>query len=176
MSLLPVSSGALALRPLDVTDVSEVLRIQALCYGEAYAESADVFTRRLQSPGHCSWAALWDGQVVAYLAAYWSAPGMITPLQGEFEAADPARLLYLHDMAVEPTYGGRGIARHLLEAAQAQAQARGIAQAALVAVQGAHVYWARQGFVLSRPADDRQCGHLRSYGEDAVYMERHGAR
>ena len=63
--------------------------------------------------------------MVAYLAAYWSAPGMITPLQGEFEAADPARLLYLHDMAVHPAQAGQRLAGRLRRSLWAQALCRG---------------------------------------------------
>jgi hypothetical protein len=48
--------------------------------------------------------------VVAYLAAYWSHPGKITPLQGEFDAQPQASVLYLHDMAVDPALAGQGIA------------------------------------------------------------------
>lgn len=169
------SSHALALRTLSVTDVAAVLRIQAQCYGAAFVEGADVFSRRLQAAHHCSWAAEQRGRVVAYLAAYWSRPGKITPLQGDFEFSDPANVLYLHDMAVDPACAGQGIAAQLLEQAVAQARARGVQRAALVAVQGAASYWQRRGFVPGEPANAAQYTHLRSYGDDALYMEQHWA-
>lgn len=110
--------------------------------------------------------------MVAYLAAYWSHPGKITPLHGDFAATPAANVLYLHDMAVEPALAGQGIAAQLLDAAIAHAQQRGVQQAALVAVQGAASYWQRRGFVPSEPADAQQQAQLQSYGDDACYMVR----
>lgn len=164
-------SDSLCLRTLTVADVAAVLRIQALCYGADYVEGEAVFTRRLLAAHQCSWAAEQGGQLVAYLAAYWSQPGKITPLQGDFVAAPQANVLYLHDMAVDPAQAGQGIAAKLLAAAQAQARARGVQRAALVAVQGAASYWQRRGFVPSQPGDTLQKTHLCSYGDDALYME-----
>ena len=57
------------LRALGAADVNAVLRIQAQCYGDGFAEPGEVFTRRLQSVGHCSWAAEQGGELVAYLAS-----------------------------------------------------------------------------------------------------------
>lgn len=159
------------LRALGVADVPAVLQIQAQCYGAQYVEGEGVFTRRLLAPHHCSWAAEHAGRLVAYLAAYWSAPGKITPLQGDFAAVPVPSVLYLHDMAVAPAAAGQGLAGALLDAVRAQALARGgITQMALVAVQDAHHYWARKGFVRCRPADVQAQQHLASYGPDACYM------
>ena len=159
-------------RALGVADVAEVLRIQAQCYGDAYVEGAAVFARRLQAAHHCSWAAHADGALVAYLAAYWSQAGKITPLQGDFAEVAQPTVLYLHDMAVQPDWAGRGIARQLLQHAVDAARQRGIERAALVAVQDAQPYWERQGFVVCEPADAVQRQHLHSYGPDARYMQR----
>lgn len=159
-------------RALTVADVGAVLRIQAQCYGAGYVESAEVFTRRLRAAHHCSWGVQSSDGVVAYLAAYWSLPGKVTPLQGDFAVQEDASVLYLHDMAVQPDYVGRGIAKQLLGHAIALAEQRGMQRAALVAVQGAHGYWARQGFRVSEPLDTVQESHLHSYGADARYMER----
>lgn len=167
------TSPTWALRTLSVADVDAVLDIQAQCYGDAFVEGAEVFTRRLQTAHHCSWAAEHRGRVVAYLAAYWSLPGKITPLQGDFEPAAQANVLYLHDMAVAPACAGQGIAAGLLDQAVAHARTRGIQRAALVAVQGADAYWQRRGFVPSQPANAVQDTHLRSYGSGALYMEQH---
>ncbi|WP_370680318.1 GNAT family N-acetyltransferase [Comamonas sp. GB3 AK4-5] len=164
---------SLQLRTLTPADVGGVLHIQTLCYGADFAESEAVFTRRLQAAHHCSWAAQQGGQLVAYLAAYWSGHGKVTPLEGDFAALPQASVLYLHDMAVNPAQAGQGVARKLLQVALDQASARGVRQAALVAVQGADRYWARQGFVPDPLQDGQQQAHLRSYGEDAVYMVRH---
>lgn len=164
---------SLQLRALTPADVGGVLHIQTLCYGAEFSESEAVFARRLQAPHHCSWAAQQNEQLVAYLAAYWSGLGKVTPLEGDFAAQPQASVLYLHDMAVNPAHAGQGLARKLLESALEQASARGVRQAALVAVRGADSYWSRQGFAPASLEDAQQQAHLHSYGEDAVYMVRH---
>ena len=174
VAALHMTSSLFSIRPLTVADVPDVLRIQAQCYGTQYVEGQALFERRLQAVHHCSLAAEANGQVVAYLAAYWSLPGKVTPLHGEFAAYDNAHVLYLHDMAVQADHAGRGIAGQLLQACFAQARNRRVLQAALVAVQDAAAYWQRHGFAPSTLEDAVQQGHLRSYGDDAVYMERRG--
>ncbi len=64
----------------------------------------------------------------AYLAAYWSTLGKITPLDGPFTpatAGDPA--LYLHDMSVLPELSGQGVARYLVTAPDAPSTPAGTA-------------------------------------------------
>lgn len=165
-----VSPSGLQLRPLRVDDVDAVLRIQAQCYGADIGEPREVFVQRLQSPVHCSWAALQADVVVAYLAAYWSLPGVITPLHGGFASYVDASVLYLHDMAVSPAAAGQGVAQALLQATRTAARERGMRQTALVSVQGSRTYWERQGYAVAAVADAAQQQHLASYGEDAVYM------
>ena len=166
MELMPVQ-----LRPLGVADVDAVLRIQAQCYGDEFVELRDVFARRLAGAGHCSWAAVQGTQVLAYLAAYWSRPGAVTPLNGDFAHYTDASVLYLHDMAVSPAAAGRGIASGLVRAVREQARARGIARTALVSVQGSQAYWERQGYNCVFLKNAAQQQHLDSYGKGAVYME-----
>ncbi|RGE44871.1 GNAT family N-acetyltransferase [Comamonas testosteroni] len=158
------------LRTLAVSDVDAVLRIQAQCYGEHFVEPREVFARRLQSPVHCSWAAVRGDEVVAYLAAYWSRPGAITPLNGDFACYEDASVLYLHDMAVSAAASGHGLARRMVDAAKTQARQRGIACTALVSVQGSQVYWERQGYAVSKVTNAAQQQHLTSYGAGALYM------
>lgn len=162
--------SALTLRPLTAEDVDAVLRIQRQCYGEHLVEPRDVFARRLQAASHCSWAAVRDDEVVAYLAAYWSRPGTVTPLNGDFIEYPDASVLYLHDMAVSPRAKGYGVAQRLLSAAYQQALQRNICQAALVSVQGSQTYWQRQGFRATQVTNAAQQQHLASYGEGAIYM------
>ena len=158
------------LRALGAADVNAVLRIQAQCYGDGFAEPGEVFTRRLQSVGHCSWAAEQGGELVAYLAAYWSRPGAITPLNGDFADYADASVLYLHDMAVSSVAAGQGLAQRLVQAVKTQARARGVQRTALVSVQGSQLYWERQGYKADSVTNAAQQQHLASYGEGAHYM------
>lgn len=94
------------LRALAHPDLADLLAVQRACYGQGFVESVEVFARRLASPANCSLVLERDGQVCAYLAAYRSALGKVTPLHGDFEAVPQADTLYLHDMAVLPTCAG----------------------------------------------------------------------
>lgn len=166
--------GALAadrLRPpgrLTAADAPALMQVQAACYAPHLLESAQVYALRLASPVQCSWGVRdAGGALVAYLAAYWSVRGAVTPLHGDFERHAQPDALYLHDMAVRPEWAGRRLAQALLQAAFSDAAVQGIRQAALVSVQGTQGFWQRQGFM---PADAPPL--LRSYGMDAVYMTR----
>lgn len=158
------------LRALAPGDLPGLHAVQRACYGDGLLESQAVFARRLASPANCSLVIVEQGRVCAYLAAYRSCRGKVTPLHGDFEPAEPPDTLYLHDMAVHPDAAGQGLARQLLAAAWAQGL--GLAMAALVSVQGSQPYWARQGFALQALDDAAQRARLASYGADAVYMAR----
>lgn len=164
-----------SVRPLSAADVPHLLHIQTICYGSDFLESRTVFEQRLSCPHHCSIGVVGQGQapdtLQAYLAAYWSNPGKITPLNGLFTPPAPGeQTLYLHDMSVLPALTGQGIAKHLLQQLFEQARARGLRQAALVSVQGSQNYWKRQGFSLTHVNDAQQLSHLHTYGEGACYM------
>lgn len=159
-------------RPLTLHDLPGLLAVQLACYGAGFVESAEVFARRIASPAQCS-LVLDDGaRVGAYLAAYDSCLGKVTPLHGDFEAVDAPDTLYLHDMAVLPDLAGRGLARALLEPLWRQAGARGLRRSALVSVQGSQGFWERQGYAVHTLADTLQRQRLAAYGEGAVYMVR----
>ncbi len=159
-------------RPLTVDDLPGLLDVQRACYGDEYVESAEVFTRRLASPAQCSLVLEDGGRVCAYLAAYDSVLGKVTPLHGDFEVVPQPDTLYLHDMAVLPQLAGRGLARALLDPLWRQAQARGLRQSALVSVQGSQGFWERHGYAAQPLHDAAQRQRLAAYGAGAVYMVR----
>lgn len=159
-------------RALTAADLPGLLAVQRACYGEGFVESGEVFTRRLASPANCSLVLVQGGQVMAYLAAYRSGLGKVTPLHGDFDALPGADTLYLHDMAVLPAQAGRGLAAALLVPLWAQARAEGLRYTALVSVQGSQAYWARHGYAEHALQHPAQRHHLASYGAGAVYMAR----
>ena len=183
-------------RTLVTADLPGLLAVQLACYGAGFVESAEVFARRLASAANCSLVLERDGAVCAYLAAYRSWRGKVTPLHGDFgsiehadltaptaltaptesttrTAQDPAPdTLYLHDLAVLPSCAGQGLAQALLQPLWAKAAARGLRHSALVSVQGSQAYWARQGYAEQALTCNAQRAHLASYGEGAVYMVR----
>ena len=160
------------IRPLSLADLPGLLQVQRACYGDDYVESAEVFARRLASPAQCSLVLEDGGRVCAYLAAYGSLLGKVTPLHGDFEAVPQPDTLYLHDMAVLPQLVGRGLARALLGPLWQHATARGLRQSALVSVQGSQGFWERQGYAVQPLPDAAQRQRLEAYGAGAVYMVR----
>ena len=159
-------------RPMALPDLDAVLDIQRACYGESFLEGADVITRRITSRVGLSCVAEREGRVCAYLAAYRTQPGKLTPLHGDFEATSEQSswpdTLYLHDMAVLPDCAGRGLAGQLLAALHAQST--GLRHSALVSVQGSQAYWQRRGYAEHQLHDAVQRQRLASYGAQAVYM------
>ena len=200
VSAAPALMPGATVRALALQHLPGLLAVQRACYGASLVESAEVFARRLASPANCSLVLEMDGEVCAYLAAYHSEHGKVTPLQGDFEtvaAPGQADTLYLHDMAVLPRMAGRGCARRLLSTLCTQAVAQGLPQltgrgfaqallaplhaqavafglqrAALVSVQGSQAYWEHQGYAVERLEQARQRVRLASYGASAVYMAR----
>ncbi len=169
----PGARGRWLPRPLAAHDLPGLLAVQRACYGPAFVEGAAVFARRLAHPAQCSLVlATPDGTVCAYLAAYGSRLGCVTPLQGDFAPAPHPDTLYLHDLAVAPACAGQGLAHTLLAHAFAAARAAGWAHTALVSVQDSAPYWARQGYAEQAVPDAAQRRHLHSYGDGARYMAR----
>ena len=163
---------SVVVRPLALSDLADLLAVQLACYGEGFVESGDVFARRLASPANCSLVLERGGEVCAYLAAYRSVRGKVTPLHGDFEAVAQPDTLYLHDMAVLPAHAGQGLAGELLQPLWAQAASQGMRHSALVSVQGSQAYWERHGYLLQPLAGALQRERIASYGEGAVYMAR----
>ena len=159
-------------RPLGLSDLPALLAVQLACYGEGFVESGEVFARRLTNPANCSLVLEQDGRVCAYLAAYRSVRGKVTPLHGDFETVAQPDTLYLHDMAVWPQCAGQGLARALLQPLWNQARSGGLRHTALVSVQGSQAYWERHGYTVQPLADAAQRERLASYGDGAVYMAR----
>lgn len=160
-------------RALAPGDLPHLLDIQLACYGPHFIENADVYAGRLASPVNCSLVCERAGTVCAYLAAYRSAHGKVTPLHGAFETPPGTPdTLYLHDMAVLPAYAGQGLARALLERLWGEGRARGLRHTALVSVQDTQDYWARHGYVPQPLHDEGERARLASYGAGAVYMAR----
>ena len=157
-------------RPLQLDDLPGLLQVQRACYGDEYVEGSEVFARRIASAANCSLVLEREGSVCAYLAAYRSRSGKVTPLHGDFEAVSAPDTLYLHDMAVHPDFVGQGLAHALLQRMRDLAKDAALPYSGLVSVQGSQAYWTRQGYELHELRDPQQQASLASYGEDAVYM------
>lgn len=167
-----MAAEAVRVRAMRADDLQAVLAVQLACYGAGFVEDGALIARRLAAAPHTGWVVERAGAVQAYLAAYPSVLGKLTPLHGEFEVAPAANALYLHDLAVHPSAAGLGLGPQLVRHAWAHAMQAGWAHSTLVSVQASVGFWVRQGYAATTPAGDEQQARLATYPGDAVYMAR----
>lgn len=157
------------LRALQAVDLDRLMDLQRAAYGPHFLEPAPVLARRLAVAPDTAWVLEDRPGLCAYLVAYRSRLGRVTPLHAVFEPAPDADTLYLHDLAVHPAAAGQGLGPRLVAHALAQTRAQGLRFAALVAVQGSQAFWGRQGFAAGRVAAEALSA-LHGYGPQATYM------
>ena len=80
------------------------------------------------------------------------------------------RPLFENRLALHPEARGGGYTRTIVERLAEQSRAAGWPAVALVAVNDAAAFWARQGFEAQEASD--MAAKLASYGDDARYMVR----
>lgn len=159
-----------SIRLMQAGDVLNVVGIQAECYVPHMNESAAVIALRLAAAPATNWVAELAGEVVAYLAAYPSLLGKVTPLGGCFEVPVTPDCLYLHDLAVSSRARGSGVGSALVRHARAVAVSTGLPHSALVSVQDSRQYWERQGYRVMDDLAAPQCASLASYEAPGWYM------
>jgi len=152
--------------PMAHDDLAGVLDVQAACYPPAMQEPAHVVLARLAASPATVFVARDDDGVCAYLFAYPSSLGKVTPLGGAFAVAAEPDTLYLHDLAVAPRASGQGVARSLVARLHDDADGRGLRHAALVSVQDSLAFWASLGYVPAAGDD----AALATYPGAAQYM------
>lgn len=156
---------------LSVIDVPQLMLVQQNCYSEDLVESATVMAHRISAFSHTCWGYFVDQQLAGYLLAYPSVLGSITPLAAAFPVYSHTNCLYLHDMAISSDFRGQSLAPALLAHASMEAEKLGLEALALVAVQGAEGYWAKQGFAKVTNISAEQQAILDTYlPEIACYM------
>lgn len=102
------------IRAMRAADLDAILAIQAACYPPAMQEPARVVAARIRVAGDTCVVGEDGAGVCAYLFAYPSRLGAVTPLDGMFDVAPHADTLYLHDLSVAPRALRRGLARALV--------------------------------------------------------------
>ena len=167
-----MGAGAVFVRAMRADDLDAVLAIQLACYGAGFVEDGALIARRLAAAPHTGWVAGRDGAVRAYLAAYPSVAGKLTALHGEFEVAQKADALYLHDLAVHPAASGLGLGPRLVRHAWDHAMQAGWRLSTLVSVQASVGFWERLGYSTAQPEGAQQQARLATYPGTSVYMVR----
>ena len=125
-----------SIRLMHDQDIPAILDIQTEAYASDLLESeAIIRARRASAPRH-AWVAEDDQGVCAYLFAYHSRVGKVTPLDGEFRTPAQPDCLYLHDLAVARRAAGRRIGPALVREALGQARQQQLRFSALIADAG----------------------------------------
>lgn len=163
-----VTNTGPAPRRMTEHDLDAVLAVQAACYPPAMQEPRSVLLARLRAARATTLVIDDAGAVGAYVFAYPSRLGRITPLHAGFAPAPGADTLYVHDLAVLPRAHGRGLGRSLAAALFDGARRDGLRHGALVAVLDARVFWERLGFVQTPAGQGEEA--LGSYPGSAIYM------
>jgi len=158
------------LRSIREDDLDAVLAVQAACYPPVMQEASEVVRSRIRAAGATSFVAECGGKVCAYVFAYRSSQGAVTPLDAHFAVLEEGDTLYIHDLSVSPAVAGRGLARQLVERLQRLAREEGLGYCALVSVQDSQRFWARLGFRETVCADEPARLALASYPPVALYM------
>ncbi|MBC3882823.1 GNAT family N-acetyltransferase [Undibacterium sp. LX40W] len=157
-------------RPMQESDLSEVLRIQAASYAGDIPESRASLTAKLLAAPTSCFVAHDERQLLGYVFALpWSSgapPALNSP-----DCLIPSVIdcLYVHDLAVDPGARGGEVARSLFVSLLPLLDQFKLNRMFLTAVQNSSSFWQKQGFVpvqTSEGIDDK----LRTYGADAVYM------
>lgn len=171
LRVYPPSFLMFSIRLMQEQDIGAVVAIQLEAYSSDLLESESIIrARRAQAPDH-AWVAEDDEGVCAYLFAYHSRVGKVTPLDGEFHIPARPDCLYLHDLAVARRAAGRRIGPALVHEALGQARQQQLRFSALVSVQESSRFWSRLGYAAHQP-DPEHTEHLGSYQVPATYMVR----
>lgn len=159
------------LKPLQTEHMADVLRIQDYCYTEIEPESLESLQAKiLASPNTCLIAESSEGAVGYLIAVPIIYPHLPTLNAPTFELPADADTLYIHDLAVDSTGRGKGVAQALVRASINAAKSSGLSRACLVAIQNSQRFWEQFGFeVVAEPADEFTA-KLASYGAGAQLM------
>jgi len=161
-----------ALRPMQQHDLAAAGEIQAACYAGDLLEPAEILRQRLHCAPDTCWVASESGRVVAYLVAYRSLLGKITPLHAPFDPAPQPDTLYIHDLAVHPAAKGCRLGGLLVTTLLTVVRREKLRHSALVSLQGSKTFWARQGYRPHVLSDRREQLRLAGYGDAPCYMSR----
>ena len=159
-------------RPMQGSDLTEILRIQAASYtGDIPESRASLMAKFVASPASC-FVAHNERQLVGYVFALpWQSD--VPPALNAPDCQLPSEIdcLYIHDLAVDPQARGTDVARSLFVSLLPLLDQYKLDRMFLTAVQHSSGFWQKQGFVPAKTSqliDEK----LRTYGTDAVYMFR----
>lgn len=159
------------IRPLGPGDLAAVYALQDLTYPPALRDGPAAFESRLALSPDLNLVAELDGTLAGYLVSHpWlsAAPAasdtLVSPTQPE--------CWFIHDLSVDPRARGSGTGARLVAEGMALARARGLVTSELIAVEGAHTYWAARGWQAWPEPGPALLAKVAGYGDQALYMHR----
>ena len=156
------------IRTITTDDICSIHAIQSRCYPTSLQESVQTLRSKCDvSPLSC-WLVENNSCIQAYLITHpWlkeTLPAFNQSLQALPTQAD---VLFLHDLAIDPSARNQGIARTLLRHAFLWAISQNLRKATLIAVQGTQRFWQHHGFMKNEHCSPALRNKLISYGADA---------
>lgn len=153
-------------------DMPGVMAIQQSAYPVELIENRETLQAKLQlSPASC-WLAEQAGKPVAYLFAHpWPdtlPPDLNRPL---IEIPHSCTALFIHDLALHPSARRQGLGQAMVNHALDWAHHQRFKTAKLIAVEGAHTFWASYGFGPRNDKNPALRKKLAAYGAGADYLE-----
>ncbi|MHA3840941.1 GNAT family N-acetyltransferase [Sphingomonas aestuarii] len=158
-------------RAMTEHDLDRVVAVARIAFPDHYEDRACFAERLALYPAGCRVLADDRDRAVGYGIAYPWVAGSMPPLNARIGTLpDAPALIYLHDLALSPDARGSGAAGGFVAWLVDHARDAGWPRIALVAVNDAAPFWARQGFAAVDSPDLR--AKLATYGDDARYMVR----
>jgi len=136
------------MRPIARPDLDQVLAIHAEVYPPGLQENPATFEDKLSLRPVGAFGVFLDKFLCGYVIAHpWSADRAV-PL-GLVRTLLPEKpdCLYIHDLAVRPSFRGRGIARLLVDRVFEFGNSLSLRTCALMAVQSSESFWSSFGFM-----------------------------
>ncbi|MFF7632749.1 GNAT family N-acetyltransferase [Kitasatospora sp. NPDC008050] len=154
------------IRPVHDGDWDAIVALEAAAYGdsELSEERAALESRGRVSPG-TSFVLEHEQRLLGYVLALPYPMDRYPDLSRAERWAHRSGNLHLHDLVIAAQERGRGLGARLLAHLTATAAAGGFERISLVAVGGAHTFWAAHGF-----RTHREVALPPGYGPDARYM------
>jgi GNAT superfamily N-acetyltransferase len=137
----------IAVRHMTNNDMDVVMRIQSMAYIPQYRESREIYKDKFDKfPDGC-WIAEVDGQPNGYLLSHpclLDNPPKLDMMIGYIPQNPDC--YFIHDIAVNPFFKGKGIGRILCDKAKLLAKEYNLTNIALISVQNSHPFWEKMGF------------------------------
>lgn len=138
----------ISVRPMKVSDLSDVHDIQCAGYAEIFHEPVSMFHEIVSIYDKLSYVAVKNLKIVGYLLSQPSDEYRDDFVDGIWSISGNEECVYLHDLCVYPDYHKHGIARLLFSQFCEQAKNEGFKRIIGVCVQGSAPFWQKRGFTI----------------------------